>query len=323
MAQAKRVMGRLIRHENGESAYRTDPSSVHAISLPFNTVDVKPDRNLITPATITGRVDAAKPAIGFTNVGGAAVIPIDQAAFGYWLQALLGPPTTTATGSAYQHVFKTNSVQNSYAYEVGYLDITEYEKFSGCKLNGMSLRVGGDEELTASFDIVGGDAAMAGTSMSSRVTTMSLSRFNQFDASLTEAGAIISTIRSLTLNVARNLDTGVYLVTSGSSGKRGALPEGFCNVTGEMEMTFENRSYYLKAMSGTETSLALRFQTGSFYLLFEVNEMNLRWTGPGISTPGGIYLTLPFEAYYDNASPDETIIQATLVNTWSAYSGHL
>jgi hypothetical protein len=323
MTQARGVQARLLRFENAESAYKTDPSSSHSIKLPINTCEIGPDRNLITPATITGRADAVAPAQGFTDVRGAVRVPVDQCAMGYWLQALLGAPTSTGVGSAYQHVFKVNSIQSSFAYEKGFTDIAAYEKLTGVKVDGMSLTVGGDEELTASFDLIGADAAPAGTSMSTRITTLSLSRFNQFDASMSEGGSVFGKARNFTLNVRRNLDAGVYLVTSGSTGKRGDLPAGFCNVNGTFDMLFENNSYYIKAQSGSETSLNLRFQTGSFYLLFEINEAVYRWMGPPINTPVGIWLPMAFEGYFDNASPDDTIIQATLVNTWAAYSGHL
>lgn len=322
MTQARGVQSQLIRHEEPESAYGTDPSSVHAIKLPFNTCGVVADRNLITPMTIRGRPDPAVPAQGYTNVAGPVVVPVDQCAIGYWLEALMGTkPTTTPTGSAYQHLFKVNSTQDSFAYEKGFLDITEYEKLIGMKVGGMTINVGGDEELTASFDLTGKNASITGTTMDAG-TTLSLTRFNQFHASMSEAGSVFGIARNFTLTVNRNLDTGQYLITSGSAGTRGDLSAGICNVNGTMDVLFENRSYYVKALSGTETSLALRFQAGSFYLLFDIEEAVFRRNGPAIDTHMGLWLPLAYEAYWDTGSK-ATVLMATLVNTWSAYSGHL
>lgn len=322
MTQARGVQSQLIRMENAESAYGTDPSSVHSVKLPFNTCGVVPDRNLITPMTIRARPDPAVPAQGYTNLAGPTVVPVDQCAIGYWLEALMGAkPTSTATGSAYKHLFKVNSTQGSFAYEKGFLDITAYEKLTGVKVGGMTINVGGDEELTASFDMTGKNASISGSTMNAG-TTLALTRFNQFHASMSEAGSVFGIARNFTLNVNRNLDTGVYLITSGSAGTRGDLPAGICNVNGTMDVLFENSSYYVKALSGSGTSLALRFQAGSFYLLFDIEEAVFKRTGPAIDTHMGLWLPLAYEAYWDTGSK-ATVLMATLVNTWACYSGHV
>lgn len=323
MTQAKGQQGYLMRMENAESSYGVDPSSVHAIKLPFNTAGLDATRNLIEPATITGRRDPVQPAQGRRNVTGNVVVPVDQAAIGYWLQMIMGPPTTTLTGSAYQHVFKINSVMNSYVLEQGHADVAEYFKYNGVKANGFSIAVGGDEELTMSIDLLGQQEAVAGSSMSSRITTLSLSRFNNADAILQEGGsALDGKVTALNLTLANNLDESVYCITSGGGGLRGEMPEGLAMVSGDMKILFENRSYYIRAVSGTERSLTLTFRQNSFYLELDVDELLWERHLPPIDTPQGLWLTLPFKAFYDNGT-NASVIQATLVNTWQAYSGHL
>ena len=87
-------------------------------------------------------------------------------------------------------------------------------------------------------------------------------------------------------------------------------------------MMFENWSYYARAMSGTERSLTLKFQTGSFYLEFDVGELIFERNSPPIDTPLGIWQDLPFKAFYKDDA-DASVVKVTLVNTWAAYSGHL
>lgn len=324
MTQAKGVFGQLLRTDLPESSYGTDPSSMYCISLPFNTCDIKPSRNLISPVTITGRRDAVLPSQGNIDLSGPVTVPVDQATIGHWMEMLFGRPTTTWTGSAKQHVFQANSVLGSYVLEQGLTDVGLYQKYNGCKVGGMSLRVGGDEELVASFDIMGKRNTPAASTMSGSTTTISLARFNQFNAILQEGGsALDGKVRALELNVNNNLDGSIYTISSGGSAERGDLLEGMCQVTGNVEIMLETHSYYLYAHSGTERSLELKFQSGSFYLDFLINELIYERQGYSITTPEGVWLSMPFQAYYNDASPDKTIIQATLVNTWSAYSGHV
>jgi hypothetical protein len=322
MSQARGAFAQLLRVEKAEATYGTDPSSLGAIKLPINTCGLASTRNLITPATITGTRNPVAPSQGFVDVSGSVVVPIDQYGIGYWLEMLLGTPTTTYTGSALSHVFKPNSVLNSFTFETGYTDVSLYSKFNGCKANAMSIKVGGDEELTASFDLLGATETPGTSPVDSDPTTITLTRFNQFHASLQEGGSVISTIKELEMSITNNLDTGIYCIKSGGGPTRGDLPEGLCNVSGKFSCLFENWSYYTLAISGTERNLTLAFQAGSFYLGFVLGDLIYQRQAPGISTPQGIWLEMPFQAYYsDNA--DETVLKVTLINTWAAYSGHI
>lgn len=323
MTQARGVQGRLLRFEDPESAYGTDPSSAHSVSLPFNSFNVPITRNLIDPETITGRRDPVQAIQGRVDMSGTAVVPIDQYGIGYWLQGLLGTPVSTWTGSARQHTFTVNSNIGSFVYELGFTDVGAYNKYRGVKVGGASIRVGGDEELTMNFDLVGQVDVPGGSSMSSRITTISLSRFNQFHALLEEGGsALDGKVRDLELNIRNNLDTDVYTISSGGSATRGDLPEGICQVDGRMSMMFENWSYYARAVSGTERSLTLKFQSGSFYLAFQTEELLFERSSPPIETPQGVWQELPFKGHFRVGS-NSSVIKATLVNTWQVYSGHL
>lgn len=322
MAQAKGVMGQLLLCEIPESAYGVAPSSVYSVKLPFNSCGLTATRNMIDPGTIVGRRDPSAPIQGRINASGPVVVPVDKTAIGYWLELVFGNAVTTWTGSAKQHVFKPNSVLNSYQTEKGFTDIGQYEKFTGIKANGMSIKVGGDEEVAMSVDLVGKEAVPNTSSAFASPTTLVLTRFTQYDAQLQEGGAAIDgKVRELEIKVANNLDEGGFLISSGTgAATRGIMNEGFCQVTGRLSMMFENASYYLRALSGTERSLQLDFRSGSFALQFRVPELIFERFSPGIESPEGIWADLPFRGYFSAGS--EAVIQATLINTYAAYSGH-
>jgi len=317
MAQAKGVCSQVVI--DFETTYGSDPGSVAGIKMPFNTFSFKADRNLIEPATIRGIRDPAMPAHGNLNVSGPAVIPIDQIAIGYWLKALLGAPDTTGTGP-YTHVFSTGDACSelpSMVIDLGFTDIAKYLKFNGVKIDGFSITAGGDGELTANLDLIGANETSGTSAYDSDPTELTFSRFNNFQASLEEGGSEIAIVQEVTINIRNNLDTTGYYI--GGNGIRGVLPAGLCLVDGSIKAFFEDLTLYNKAVNTTESSLKLVFTSGSYSLTFLLNELNYRRGGPVVETPGGIYVELPFYAYYQDHA-DATVVKITLINSHASYA---
>ena len=314
MSQAKGSQAQLLGAVK-ETTYGSDPASISAVNLPINSSAIKKTRNLITPATIRGRRDAVQPAQGNTNVAGDVVVPVDLINIGYWLQMLLGDPTTTGT-DPYTHTFKVGDSIDSWVLEQGYTDIAAYQKFNGCKANTFSMKVGGDEELVATIGILGASGTTGTSSMDSSPTTESFTRLNNFQASIKEGGSTIATCKEAEFEINNNLDPDVFVI--GEGGVRGSLPEGTVNVTGRLMVMFENWTLYNKAVNATETSLEIALTSGSYGLTFTINELLFEENAPGIETPGGIWLELPFQAYYDDHA-DDSIVVVELVNSKSAY----
>lgn len=313
MTQARGVQGRLLRSSDVETAYNLDPTSMTAIVMPFNTADLRGDQTQITPATIRGRRDPAQPILGRVNVAGSIVVPVDRFTIGHWLKMALGAVSVASTGGdLFQHTFTVGSLMDSYVMELGYTDIAAYAKYNGCKVGGMNFSIGGDEEFTMSFDIVGGKETVGTTTAFSGTTELGLARYNQFDATLKEGGSTLATVTECNITVNNNLDESVYLIDGEPT--RAQLPEGFINVTGSYRAMFENWSLYAYAFSGTERSLELDFAVGSDQMQIIIDEIQYRRQAPGIPTPGGIWITQEFQAYYDDAAA-ASVIRAILINS--------
>lgn len=315
MAQAKGQLSQILI--DWETVFNADPSAAAAINMPFNSCGVRAEQNMITPQTITGRRDGVEPAFGNRNVSGPCVVPVDAIGIGYWLKALLGAPVTSQSAAPYVHTFTVGDTIPSFLLELGFTDITQFFKFNGCKLNGMTLAVGGDGELTASLDILGSKETVAGSSYDSSPTAITFTRFNNFQATLEEGGSTISNVTLLNLSIKNGLDPDSYPI--GANGYRTQLLEGQCTVDGSLRLFFENLTLYNKATGLTESSLELKFTNSSNILTITLPEVKYKQGGPTVETPGGVYLELPFTAFYQNSS-ENSVIKAVLENSLASYA---
>ena len=315
MAQAKGISGEVLI--DFETTYGSDPGAAAATLMPFNPpFGLSGRQNMSEPGTIRGRRDAVEPIFGYKDIRGSAVVPVDVLAFGYWLRALLGAPVTTGTGP-YTHTYKPASSIESMVVELGFTDISQYFKFNGVKLDGMSIATGGDGELTASLDLVGANVTAAGSSYDGSPTEPAFTRFQQSQAAVEEGGSGSSIMKMVELNIRNNLDPDSYVI--GGGGLRGDLPEGICHVTGKVTALFEDLTLYNKALNGTESSLQVEFTNGTNVLTIDLPEVKYQLASPAVPTQGGIYVELDFSAYYEN-NADTAVLKVTLVNGQSAYS---
>lgn len=314
MAQARGYLSKVAL--DFETTFGTDPGSPNGLSMPVNSFDVKSSRNLNTAQTIRGNRNPAEPFDGNVRVNGSAVVPVDAIAFGYWLKAMFGNPTTSGSGT-YTHTFKVGDTQPSMVLEKAFATATPtYAKMNGCKVGKMSMQVGGDGELTANLDIEGAKETIGTTAYDATLTAVQLSRFNNFQAAIKEGGVALASCTDFSFDLDFGLDTEVY--TIGGGGTRGDIPEGILAVSGTMTVLFENTALLTKAQNSTETSLELTFTAGANILKFTFPEVRLQMNTPGISGPTGIRLELPWVAYYGNDA-GASAVKVELTNSQATY----
>ena len=300
-----------------ETTYGVDPVSPVGKSMPFNYPwDLQAVRDLkAADNTHRGRRDGSMPFYGNQDVKGSASIPLDVLAIGWWLRALMGAPSTTGTTPTYTHVFKPGASIPSMVIEAGFTDIPEYIKFNGVKINKFGMDISGDGELVAKLDLVGATGVMSATPYDSGLDSIALTRFQVKDLAILEGGASIAYVKSVNFEINNDLDTGSFVL---ANSVRGALPEGDCLVSGSMTAFFKDATLYNKAVAGTESSLKLTFTAGAASLEILFQELLYSPKSPTI-VKGGIYVEMPFQAYYENGAA-AAIVQATLINSNSSYA---
>jgi tail tube protein len=305
MTQAKGSNAQLVI--DFEDAFGEDNGTPAGFKMPLNTANVVGARNMNAAQTITGGRNPVEPFSGNKSVSGPIVVPLDSIAFWYWMKACFGAPVTTGTGP-YVHEFKVPTSQPSLVIEQGYTDITQYQKFNGCKISGFSIQAGGDGEMVVSFDVVGATyAALSATPYDASPTTIALSRLSNFQAAITEGGGAISNANSAAIQMAFNLDTQQYVI--GGGGILGDIPEGIVGVGGNLTTLFEDATLLNKAMNTTESSLKLTWTNGASSIVeMEIQELLYAPATPGIPGPQGIQQSLDFQGYHGNGSEASALV---------------
>ncbi|BBO92052.1 phage tail tube protein [Desulfosarcina ovata] len=318
MGQALGSKSRLVM--DFEDSFKTEPGTPAGMVMPINTFSLKSSRTKNTAQTITGSRNPVKPFDGNLSDSGEGVVPVDSQAFGWWLRAMFGAPTTTGT-SPYTHVFKVGDSMPSMVMEVRFQDKTAsvltYAKHNGCKISSFNMSVGGDDELTAKVGIEAATETIGSTAYDSDPTVLSLNRFNNYQATIEEGGASIADVTAMDFTIDFGLDTDVY--TIGDGGTRGQIPEGILSVTGSITALFNSDTLLNKAINSTESSLKLTFTSGADSLEFAFNELEFERQTPSIDGPKGVLITLPFVAFYDDDAA-ASVVTATLINTVETYA---
>jgi hypothetical protein len=317
MAQAIGAKGQIVIQE--ETTYKTDPATPDVQKVYFISESLRASRNLIESMTSTSTRDASKPALGNMNISGSIKVEL-QAYMAKLFKAAMGSVQTTGTGP-YVHTFKIGSSLPSLLIEKGFTDIGQYFKYNGCKINKLSLNVTPEGFQEVDFDIIGAKETVSTTPFDSTPTDLGKSSWTGFNiAGIYEGGSQIATVTEITgLTLENNLDEFVYVI--GGHGERYSLPEGRVKVSGTLKALFNDMTLYNKAINTTESSLKIVYQFGSGngsagneYLEILIPELIYSPNAPVISGPQGIFVELPFQAYYDN-STEATTMQIILKNT--------
>ncbi len=315
MPRAKGVNSQLAL--SYESAYGLTPASPRGYNMPFNMSKLAINQNLLHSATIRSRRAQIRPAIGNTDVAGNIVVPIDQVGIGFWLQGMFGTPVTTGTGAPYTHVFKGTMRQPSLVLEQQYPDIPVYEMFNGCKVSNFYFAYGGDHELTANMYIVGAKRNVSASPFATSLSPLPLLKFSSFQGTVEEGGVQLAIVTEASLNADFGLDGNNYTIDG--NGCRTSLPEGILQVSGSIKAFFADTALLYKAVNNTKSSLTFKFTSGTSSLQFLMEEVIFQQTSPGIDSDKGIYINLPFKAFYESGSGGSAIV-ATLVNGYAAYA---
>lgn len=307
------------------------PSSPTAHVIPFNSSSLGSTTNMTDAETITGRRDAAKPIMGNHDVNGSITVPLDTNILGLFFTAGFGQPTTTTStetltggASAYQHEFKVHDDMPSFIIQQGLEDIDQYDVFKGCKINTISLEIGGDGELTADIDIMGMEHDSDESDIYQTVSDIGMKRVVALNANEVKLGGQdVGTATNFSINMDFGLDGDSYFLTK--EGYRGTISEGIFTCTGTLTcMLPKSKNPSSTGMSasdiftdikdGKETSLSIKCVTNEGRSIsFTFPEVLFEEVTPGIEGPRGISVELNYHAYRDDSTEGSSII-ITLVN---------
>ena len=257
-----------------------------AILAYFRDTWFKADSTTGTTIVLNASTPVVAPGLGLTAVAGYAVA---------------------------RSAMQNGTTRKTFSFEHDLTDATSKLLYAGMEPNTLELKLEVGQILTGSFGFIGqshvvrdGASWLPGSPVASQA-------YDVMNA-VTDVGTVVengvnllasgSFIKSMTLNVNNNARGQKAVGVFGNAG----VGLGEMEISGTMQVYFENSNYYAKWLNGVQTSLAVGFadQFGNGYLI-EFDKVAFR---DGGLNPGGnsddVMLDLPFDAFY-NATTGRSI----------------
>lgn len=301
------------------SAQNASRQYAYVVESTFGTTPVTPATKLFEVVTFDANLNADQltdPSIradrqtSFSrrgNLGAEGDIEVVLCPDNYdWaLEALL-------QGTWASNTLKVGSTARSFSIEEGFMDLAQYQVFTGMSFNSMSMTITPDDLVTASFGMIGyGASALSGTSIDASPDPITIKdKFFHEGGTINEGGSAIAFMTSINLEITNNM-SGNYAL--GNTSYR-SLSSGKVDVTGTVTALFESAALYNKFKNGTDSSISFTLTAGSPAETLTFNLPKVKYTSGGFTrgTDGPVLVELGFTAVYD------TTAQSTIVITRSA-----
>lgn len=216
-----------------------------------------------------------------------------------------GLVTAIAGYAVSQSSIVNGNVNKSFTMEYLLSDVTQNLSFMGMQANTMELSMEVGSIITGSFGFIGSThtiqaaSALPGTATASQSLDVmnSVADIGLIYENGTNLLGATNFVKSVKLNFSNNLRGQKALGVFGNAG----LGKGELELSGSMEVYFQDATYYTKWLNATTTSLALGMadSAGNGYLV-ELDKVQFK---DGALNAGGrtedVMLTLPFSAFYN------------------------
>ena len=289
-----------------ETVFGTTPVTPSLLQLPvlsseldiskttYDSEDILPDRQL--------RLHRH----GTRTVGGNIEVDLRKGVYDDFLEsAMFG---TWAT-----NVLKVGSTVKSFSIEEASEDIAQFRLFTGCVVNQLSVDVRPNQNVKTTFDLVGKDMTIAGTSVDAVKTAAAANQphdsFSGF-IKLGNAGSAGTTSTVITaMNFSLSNDLGPTFTVGALTTPQ--LEYGRAMVSGELTAYFEDATLINRFLNETETAVELQVgsptATSSYNFLFP----RVKFDGAklGLNTLKSRTITIPFVALYDTT--EATVLKIT------------
>jgi len=193
----------------------------------------------------------------------------------------------------------TGTKEHSFTIERGFTDIHDYQIYTGCVVDELSLTVQPESLITGRFGIVGRDVTHQGSALDAAPEApTSNAPLDSFQAEIWEGGSRLAHVTEIDLNIKNGVERAFAL---GEAEASQMLP-GISRVSGSVSAFFEVDSLIQKVLAATESSLEIRlFGAGGGYQILLPKVM---YTALDIPVKGerAVIMTLPFTGIFDETA---------------------
>lgn len=298
-----------------ETNYGTAPVSGFS-RMPFATSNLGGEQPLLDSELLGYGRDPLAPIKDALTVDGDVVVPIDARAWGFWLKAAFGQPTTTEDDGEFTHVFESGKwVLPSFSVEVGMPEVPSFSMYSGCRVDQLSWTMQRSGLLTASARLIAQGEELATATAAGSLAAIELLRFGHFQGSIKRDGVAFGNVTSCEITYMNNLDR---IETIRGDGRIDGADPSMAALRGRMDVRFASTALLDQAIAGSACELEFSYTlpSGESFTLV-AHEVYLPRPRREISGPQGVQVSFDWQAALD--AGEGRMCTVTLVNDVSAY----
>ena len=282
-----------------ETTYGTAPASGF-MQMPFASASLGAEQPLLASELLGYGRDPLAPLKDAVTADGDITVPLDAEAFGFWLKAAFGAPTTTGTTNK-THTFKSGSWSlPSMAIEVAMPEIPRFAMCTGCVLDQLSIAMQRSGLLTADVKLVAQGETVATATATGTPTAYALQRFGHFNGAIKRNGTALGNIVSADLTYANNVER---IETIRNDGRIDGADPSIAALTGKIDVRFADTTLMDQALNGTAASLEFSWViSANVSLTITAHAVYLPRPRVEIQGPQGIQASFDWQAAYDSVA---------------------
>lgn len=298
-----------------EATYGTAPANGYR-RVPFISTTLGAEQGLQPDDLLGYGRDPLPPSRDVINAGGDVVVPVDLRSFGNWLRLLLGAPETSEDDGVYTHAFTSAEMAlPSGSVEIGHPEVPSFAMNKGVMANSLAIRMQRSGQAQATIGVISQAEAIAGASAAGTPAEMEVTRFSQFQGSVSQDGAALGNVVSADLTYSNNIETVEVLRNDGQIA--GGDP-GKASFNASLTVRFDSLDLYNMAVAGTPTDLAFAYTIDADRrLVLALPAVYLPVPKRPVTGPTGVQAT--FTVMGARPAPGEAMLTATLVNDVASY----
>mgnify|MGYP005767423809 CR=1 FL=1 len=237
--------------------------------------------------------------LGNRQAGGDVGFEFSYGAFDMFL-------ASAVRGAWAGNVLKAGLTRPTFTIQRLFRDIGQYETFTGCEVNSLSLKVATNAMVTGTLNFVGKDAGFSDAPLSlSPLDAGTDAPFDGFSGQLFEGGEVCATVTSVELTINNALEP-IYVIGDRATA---GITAGRINVTGTVSAYFADLRLLRKFLDEEESHLRFVVGDGVSHS-YEVTIPRLKYSGGDnpVNDESAIQISLPFQALLDNATGSNIMI---------------
>ena len=304
-----------VLHAALETTYGVTPASGF-LKLPFVSHSMGEERPLIEDDQLGLGREGGDPVYDVAINVGDIVVPVDISAFGFWLKAMFGYPTTTGTGP-YTHKFYSGGADAiPFSIDIGNPEVPSYSVHYGAVANQLRIALSRQGMLNATVSMIAqGESAKVAASVAGTPSLLKGRRFAQATGVIRRDGVALGNIASADLSISNGIQT---LDVIRGDGRIGGAELGVVQAALRITAYFNSLDLLDAATDGTPVNLDnIGWTNGTNRLEFSLPRVFLPRVKNPITGPGPIMADFNCQA----AAPDAARkVGVTLINGVASYT---